>query len=75
MKRDDSKRLEPQYTRVQSEFPFPYEKLPSLNKGPSAIEELPCYDAKAPSIRRTLETPSHKQVQYDNLFTYVTVGY
>jgi len=33
---------------------------------PSALQELPCYSQKAPSIRTSDATPTHKEVKIMN---------
>eukprot|EP00347_Sterkiella_histriomuscorum_P003130 403365476 len=60
-KGEESKGNYPGLHRGPSDFSSPFERLPSLYRMPSALQEMPCYSAKAPSIRLSNETPSQRE--------------
>ena len=62
MRTEESKRDDSGLFRTYSDFYSPFNRQLSLARMPSALQELKCYSAQAPSIRNTSGTPSNKEV-------------
>ena len=76
MRLEESKRDDPGFYRKPSDFLSPFDRQLSLTRMPSALQELQCYSAQAPTIRDTAQTPTQREVNLFLIKNYIfRLGY